>query len=164
MNTETLNQAYIFVIFILNGLLIGLLFDMFRIMRKSFKTSNLVTYIEDTLFWILTAFIILYSLFFFNNGQFRLYIFIGIFLGITIYMLFLSKLFIDFTIKILDFIKRVFIKLYQIITYPLKIIYRFINFIFIKPLHIILMKFHKFMKKICNLDKKSENLQKKEGF
>ena len=33
------NQAYTFIIFIINGIIIGFLFDCFRIIRKSFKTE-----------------------------------------------------------------------------------------------------------------------------
>ena len=39
------NQAYLFLIFTIDGFLIGLIFDFFRILRKEFKTSNIVTYI-----------------------------------------------------------------------------------------------------------------------
>ena len=46
------NQAYLFFIFTMNGILIGLLFDFFRISRKVFKTNDVMTYIEDVLFWI----------------------------------------------------------------------------------------------------------------
>ena len=41
------NQANLFLIFTINGILIGLLFDIFRILRKSFKTPDIITYIED---------------------------------------------------------------------------------------------------------------------
>ena len=58
MSTEILNQSYVFIIFIINGLIIGILFDLFRILRKSFKTTNTITYIEDILFWLLTRFFI----------------------------------------------------------------------------------------------------------
>ena len=69
------NQAYLFCIFIINGIIIGILFDFFRILRKTFKTSDLITYIEDSLFWILTGIIILYSIFVFNSGEIRFFIF-----------------------------------------------------------------------------------------
>lgn len=60
MGNNSINQAYLFLIFILNGLLIGILFDFFRILRKSFKTPDFITYIQDICFWILarTKFII----------------------------------------------------------------------------------------------------------
>ena len=161
LNTETVNQAYLFIIFILNGILIGLIFDIFRIMRKSFKTPNFLTHLEDTVFWILTAFIILYSLFIFNNGQFRMYVFIGVLLGISVYMLFFSKTIINISVKILKFIKRIFLKTYQIILYPVKIIYKFINSILIKPIQHIYIKFDKTVKKNKI---KTKNHRKKKDF
>lgn len=48
------NQANLFLIFTINGVIIGLLFDFFRILRRSFNTKDFVTYIEDILFWLLT--------------------------------------------------------------------------------------------------------------
>ncbi len=63
------NQAYAFIVFILNGFLIGLLFDIFRIFRKSFKTPDFITYLEDFIFWIITGLLLLYSIFKFNNGE-----------------------------------------------------------------------------------------------
>ena len=59
------NQAYLFLIFTINGIIIGLLFDFFRISRKVFNTKDVVTYIEDVLFWILSGAIVLYSIFVF---------------------------------------------------------------------------------------------------
>ena len=56
-------QTYLFLMFLLNGLIIGIFFDFFRILRKSFNTSDIVTYIEDFLFWLLTGILILYYIF-----------------------------------------------------------------------------------------------------
>ena len=94
------NQAYLFCIFIINGIIIGILFDFFRILRKTFKTSDLITYIEDSLFWILTGIIILYSIFVFNSGEIRFFIFFGIILGVFLYMLLFSSYIIKINVKI----------------------------------------------------------------
>ena len=167
MNVETINQAYLFLIFILNGILIGTVFDVFRILRKSFNTPNFVTYIEDVLFWIIAALIVMYSLFVFNNGRFRAYIFIGVFLGIAIYMLFLSKFVVNISVKIISFIKKIIYIIYKVISYPVSILYKII----IKPLIQIFTKTYnsiaKFVTKNYNLKskgKKKEILQNKEGF
>ena len=76
------NQGYIFLIFILNGILIGLLFDVFTISRKTFSTKDFITYIEDILVWIITGILVLYSVFRFNNGEIRLYMFVAILMGV----------------------------------------------------------------------------------
>ena len=62
------NQAYLFLVFSLTGVAIGILFDFFRILRRTIKTVNIVTYIEDVLFWGLTGVLILYNIWYFNNG------------------------------------------------------------------------------------------------
>lgn len=100
------NQAYLFFIFTINGILIGLLFDFFRISRKVFKTNDVMTYIEDILFWILTGIIVLYSIFAFNNGELRLFMFLGIILGAFFYMIFISSYVIKINVKIINFLKK----------------------------------------------------------
>ena len=67
------NQIYLFLIYMLCGIVIGIGFDIFRVLRKSFRTSDMVTYIEDILFGILTGIFLIIMLFIFNNGQLRFF-------------------------------------------------------------------------------------------
>ena len=68
MHINNLEQLINFIYFIITGMLLSIVFDVFRILRKSFKTSDLITNIEDILFGIITGIIILNSIFLFNNG------------------------------------------------------------------------------------------------
>ena len=68
------NQCKIFGIFLILGIFIGILFDFFRSLRKSFKTSNLIIYIEDILFFIIIGTIFLNSILRFDYGEIRFYI------------------------------------------------------------------------------------------
>ena len=45
--------------FFITGMVIGLLFDCFRILRKLFKFNDFIIYIQDVLFWILSSIIFL---------------------------------------------------------------------------------------------------------
>ena len=159
------NQAYLFGIFILNGFIIGILFDIFRILRKSFKTNNLVTTVEDILFWIITGFIILFSIFKFNNGELRGFIFIGIFIGTLIYMLIFSKIFIKINLYIINFIKKM---VYFIIIIPLKTIFNIIKKIIFKPFSFIVINFSKSLSnlkiKLKNLNNKNKKEEYKKDF
>lgn len=101
------NQAYLFLIFILVGIVIGLLFDFFRILRRSFSTKDFVTYIEDIIFWILAGFILLYSICTFSNGEIRLFMVLGIVIGILIYIVTFSSFVIKVNVNIITFIKRI---------------------------------------------------------
>ena len=137
------NQALLFCVFIINGLLIGLLFDFFRILRKSFKTSDIITYIEDILFWILTGIILLYSIFTFNNGEIRFYMFLGVILGCIIYMLLFSRYIVNTITKIVLFFKKIIIKIINIMIYPLKMLIKMLNKILKKPISFIIINFRK---------------------
>ena len=139
------NQAYSFLIFILNGLLLGILFDIFRILRKSFKTPDFVTYIEDIFFWILSGIVLLYSIFKFNNGELRLYVFMGILIGILIYMLLFSKIIINVSTYIIKIIKKTF---HILIFIPVKFIIKIIKKIVCKPIVLLCINVGKLAKKI----------------
>lgn len=103
------NQAYLFIVFSLTGVIIGILFDIFRILRRTFKTNNIITYIEDILFWILTGILILYNIWYFNNGEIRIFMFLGIIMGILIYISTLSSILIKIFTKILLTLKNIII-------------------------------------------------------
>lgn len=105
------NQANLFLIFVINGVIIGLLFDVFRILRKSFKTSDLLTTVQDILFWILTGIIVIYSIFTFNSGEIRFFMFVGIFIGVLLYILLLSNYIIKISVKIITILKIVILKI-----------------------------------------------------
>ena len=134
-----MNQIYLFLIFIANGVLIGILFDFFRILRKSFKTNDFVTYIEDFIFWILTGFSILYFIFVFNDGEIRLFMFIGIAIGISLYMLIFSSFFIKINVGIIVFFKNILRKILRTIFIPFKIIKK----LFFKPISFIFINIRK---------------------
>lgn len=161
------NQAYLFLIFCVNGIIIGLLFDFFRILRKTFKTKDFITYIEDITFWILTGIIILYSIFKFNNGEIRLFMFLGILLGVIIYMLFISSHVIKINVAIINFFKGIIIKIFRYVSIPFKYIFKLIKKLFFRPISFFIINIRKistkfFINNINNLKnaKKDKNIVK----
>lgn len=130
------NQAYLFLVFSLTGVVIGILFDFFRILRRTIKTGNIATYIQDILFWILTGILILYNIWYFNNGEIRVYMFLGIIIGTLIYMSTLSNIFVKLFTRILSTIIK-------ILELPFKTIISF----FRKIITSILAIFSKFFRK-----------------
>ena len=80
-----------FLIFLIEGAIISFVFDFFRSIRKNFASNDIVTFIEDLIFLSFVSVIIMVSVIYFCNGVIRFYIFLGIFLGICIYALTLSK-------------------------------------------------------------------------
>ena len=164
---EVYNQLFCLLIFTITGITIGVLFDIFRILRKSFKTADIVTYLQDILFWLISGGIILFSIFQFNHGEIRSYVFIGIILGVILYMITISKYIIKYSVFIIKWIKK-------IISYPLHLLKNIIKNFIIRPIIFIFNldkeQGNKIYKKSRNMtrtnkkDKEKEtNLKEKEG-
>lgn len=153
---EVYRQLFCLFIFIITGIIIGILFDCFRILRKSFKTADWITYIQDIIFWILTGIIILFSIFKFNNGEIRSYIILGIFFGILIYMLTISKIVVKYSVLLIQLLKK-------IILYPINIIANIIKKIIINPIKKITYKVKTlYNKKIQKMTKNNKKIVKKQ--
>lgn len=151
------SQAYTFLLFMLNGICIGIFFDIFRILRKTFKTRDWITYLEDILFWLLSGCITLYFIFVFNQGEIRLYIFLGILLGVIVYILSISKYFIKLNVIVIEALKNIFGKIFAIILYPIK---KILKIIFFRPISFVFINLKKlYIQNITKIFKKSTKKQ-----
>lgn len=125
-------QLKILLAFFLEGFIVGILFDLFRVTRKCYKTPNFLIYIEDVLFWLLTGFLTLMVIYVFTDGQMRLYMILTLILGSIFYFLTISKYFVKINTYILKFINKIL----KLFTFP------------ITKLHQIIKKHLKFKKSL----------------
>ena len=102
-------QEQIFIFFFIIGIIIGVLFDFFRAIRKNFVATDIATIIQDILFLILSGSLIICSIIKLNNGEIRFFIFLGIFLGILMYSLTISKLCVIILYEIVKGCKKIFL-------------------------------------------------------
>lgn len=103
---QNISQTQEFLYFCLIGIVISFIFDIFRSVRKNFKTADCVTYIEDIIFLVISTIILMFGVLEISNGILRFYIFLGTFLGIIIYSLTFSKFCIIIIDSILVFCKK----------------------------------------------------------
>lgn len=122
-----INQLYIVISFFFAGIIIGVLFDIFRVTRKSFKTPNIIIYIEDILFWILTGLIIILTTFLHTDGQIRLYMILMLITGTFTYFILVSKYFMKINVKLLNLIQSIAKFIIHLLIHPFKIILSFIK-------------------------------------
>lgn len=122
------NQLGLFIIYFFSGIMICIVFDFFRSLRKSIKTSNIVTYIEDVLFWIITGIFIIFLISKYSYGELRLYIPIGMIVGGTLYYLTISRYLVKSIVSIITFNKKIILFL---IAFTLKFLGKPINFFII---------------------------------
>ncbi len=160
MNTTITNQIYLFSIYFICGIIIGIFFDLFRILRQSFKTSDIVTYIEDIIFGILTGIFLIFIIFIFDNGELRAFTFIALVLGAILYLLTISRYFIRINVNILTFLKKVIVKTFIIISYPFKIIKKYFFKLILRPYKILTINLKNILKNKIIKRKKIKKIYK----
>ena len=102
---QNLNQGQEFLCYFLVGVIVCFIFDLFRSSRYIFKTPDLITHIEDILFLLISACIIIASILYISSGILRFYIILAIGMGILIYFLTISKLCVIISSSIFKAIK-----------------------------------------------------------
>ncbi|MDR2940066.1 MAG: spore cortex biosynthesis protein YabQ, partial [Clostridiales bacterium] len=79
------NQAYIFVATIGLGFLSGLIYDAFRIFRVAIKHNNILTQLEDIIYWVFVTFIMFRFVISNNDGEVRGFLIGGMVIGMAVY-------------------------------------------------------------------------------
>ena len=119
---EVYSQSKIFCIFFLLGIFINFIFDIFRGIRKSFKFSNFIVWIQDIIFLCISGFLFFRTLVVFSNGEIRFFMLIALSFGICIYSLTISKQCVIIVNVILKICKNIFKFIYKLIFLPFFII------------------------------------------
>lgn len=86
------DEAHLFVVCMSLGALLALVYDGLRILRLLFQHKDWLVDIEDLVYWIFTAWLVFRTLFHYNQGVLRGYAFLGMFLGVLVYLLTISRL------------------------------------------------------------------------
>lgn len=92
MSDAVRNELFVFGISILTGVIAGIIFDFFRAVRRCGMGRGGAVVLCDIFFWIGEAALVFAAAYNFNSGQIRFYIFIGIAMGIMLYLLTLSRI------------------------------------------------------------------------
>ena len=118
------DQITAFLLLVLLGNLVGIIFDCYRFFRRILKLKRRGTNCGDALFWLVVTVFAYVFLLKSTWGEVRLYVFLGIALGVSVYLRFFSsytRAFLEvahLTVKMLG--KMVIL----IILPPLKLVFR----------------------------------------
>lgn len=120
-------EAELFFVCLLLGMVVTLVYDGIRLLRLFITHRNWVIDLEDLLFWLFTAWIVFRTLFVYNRGALRGYAFVGMFLGVLLYAFTLSRLLLHLAEKIVPYwnkgkgiLKKPFLKMQQFVIKGLK--------------------------------------------
>ena len=95
------DEVRLFAVCLLLGIGLAFIYDIIRVFRRLFKHKDWLVDLEDLLYWIFTGWGVFETLFLFNRGALRGYAFLGLFLGVLLYTLTLSRIFLFLVEKML---------------------------------------------------------------
>lgn len=137
-------QVYAFLCTVAGGMAIGLLYDIFRIFRRTVKTGTLAAYVQDLLYWLIVAVIMFMIIYYSNDGELRAYLFLGAFLGVLLYTLVFSRIVMESSMFIIRIAVKLFKLIILIVSYPIKLVLR----IFSVPAKLLAERAAMFMRKV----------------
>lgn len=122
MPLDTNIQFSIILYALLAGILTGLMFDLYRIIRGS-KVPKAIIVVEDTLFWVLAAMVIFTFLLYTNYAFLGVYVYAFMLISLGVYMKFVSNKCIRFELEVVNGLGKTFRVIFKNIIYPFKIIF-----------------------------------------
>lgn len=119
-------QGIVFLFSCAVGFSLGCFYDVFRIFRIAFNPKWLVVFFQDIFFCVVSALVIILSIYYTNSGRVRIFGLAGCFLFFVLYYLTVGRFMMFLSKKIIDFIKRMLNFLYSITIKPMKSLILFI--------------------------------------
>ncbi|MDW7674003.1 MAG: spore cortex biosynthesis protein YabQ [Bacillota bacterium] len=116
-----LEQVTTFFMLMGAGMLMAFVFDIYRVARGIKRPPKLITHILDFIIWMILAILVFFLLIIGNWGEIRLYVFIGIIIGLGIYFKFLTRHVIRFLLALIAWIKSFFRFLLKVLSYPVRL-------------------------------------------
>ena len=147
--TEVMNQELLFFFkSILTGVFIVFIYDILRICRRIIKHGNIAIALEDLTYWLGIGFLVFIVMYRENNGEIRGYAIIGIGLGMIVYSGSFSKLLVEYSSKIINFILKITRRFIYIILTPIRFIAKKISVKTKKGKKVILKRLKKYLKEV----------------
>lgn len=117
-----LEQLFTFTVLLGAGVIIGLVFDMYRVARGITKPPKIISHILDLIIWFILALLVFVLLLFSNWGEVRFYVFLSLVIGLVFYFKFCSSTVIKILLKIVALVKKIAATIIKLLLYPLKIV------------------------------------------
>jgi len=100
------------------GFLLGILYDVFRILRMIFSFGKIMTFIQDFLYVVICAFLTFGFALVLNDGKIMFYIFFGECIGWLIYYFSLGSLALKISSAVINGVRSIIFGLKKLIKRP----------------------------------------------
>lgn len=115
-------QAFLFLTCVQTGIVMGMLYDVIRILRKIVHHPNWIVQIEDLLYWVTCGCFAFIMIYWENYGQIRVFVFIGILIGAVLYFTTASILFMKAATWTIGWVKRIIKAIISFVLIPIRCI------------------------------------------
>ncbi|WP_416175676.1 spore cortex biosynthesis protein YabQ [Clostridium sp.] len=115
-------QLRLIIFSLIAGILTGILFDIYRVIRGVTNLNKFVTFIEDILFWILAGMIVFIFLIYSNYAYTDMYVYLLILFGIYVYFKLVSNKFLHIERNTFEVSARFIRIIKNIVEYPFQLI------------------------------------------
>lgn len=131
-NVHQSEQTLIFLSSLGVGFLLGILYDLFRAIRLSITKSRTATVIFDILYFFVFGFLSYIFILALNKGEIRSYIIIGEIIGALFYYFSFGIVAVKLTDKFVAIIKRIKTFVFNVISFPFRLLHRLFHSAFLK--------------------------------
>lgn len=114
MSNDILFELYVFCEALIHGVILAVMYDVIRIFRRIIKRNAIIVAIEDVVISLVATVITFGMIYRENQGSLRAYIFTGMFMGIAVYHLSISRFLVNITSKCLLTLLQKIIKVFKI--------------------------------------------------
>lgn len=104
LQTQWLTLLWMFA----SGGILGIAFDSYRVVSGQFRFPRWTIHVLDVIYWLISSLFVFRTLYYANQGQLRFYVFLGLFIGVWIYFLFLSVLTERFMVMLIQIVKWIY--------------------------------------------------------
>ncbi|MBQ6998652.1 MAG: spore cortex biosynthesis protein YabQ [Clostridia bacterium] len=118
------HELYVLLGTFIGGLVLGVVFDLFRIFRKNFKGASSLVWLQDILMWAVMLAVVYITLFITNSAKVRWYEFAGFGAGIALYMVLLSRVVVAVSSAIITAFKKVLLFIFTVVLFPFRMIFK----------------------------------------
>lgn len=165
-------QEYMLVVSVMGGMLLGFIWDIYRLVRHYVKMGAFGTALGDLIYWIVSIYISVQLIFYISYGNVRMFILLGFLLGALLYFYGISNYILKICIYVVDLIFKIIKKIALFMIKPIRMAVKKIA-VLLEPLEKKLQKarsnakkrykFYKFKVKKISKNKKLMYNKKKQS-
>ena len=116
-------QAQLFLLTVFMGGIMGLVYDGLRVFRHALPHKPFWIQLEDGVFWLVAVFLVFGVMLRTSSGEIRFFSIFGLFGGMGLYFLTLSRLVIAVSDRVIALVKYITALFWNIVTTPFRLVW-----------------------------------------